>query len=62
MANLLLAIAMIAVFALVGGGLWLIIKGGNKKQGSLMLIAAAVLLANVLIWSIPTKTVVANPS
>ncbi len=61
MANLFLAIAMLAVFALVGGGLWLIIKGGNKKQGSLMLVAAAVLLANVLIWSIPTKTEITNP-
>jgi hypothetical protein len=61
MANLLLAIAMLAVFALTGGGLWLITKGGNKKQGSLMLVAAAVLLANVLIWSIPTKTEITNP-
>ncbi|HEX8126911.1 MAG TPA: hypothetical protein VF548_15155 [Allosphingosinicella sp.] len=48
----LLSIAVLAAFALVAGGLTLILKGLNRKQGSLMLIMAAVLFANVLIWTI----------
>ena len=49
----LLSIAMLAVFALALGGGWAIIKRGEAKQGVLMLIAALVLLANVLIWAWP---------
>jgi hypothetical protein len=47
----LLSIAVLAAFALVAGGLWLILKGGNRKQGVLMLIMAAVLFGNVLVWT-----------
>ena len=49
----LLSISMLAVFALVAGGGWMIAKRDNKKQGVLMLIAALVLLGNVLIWAWP---------
>ncbi|HEY0044507.1 MAG TPA: hypothetical protein VGB62_08140 [Allosphingosinicella sp.] len=49
----MLSIAVLAAFILIGGGLWLIFKRGNRKQGILMLIAAAVLFANVLIWTLP---------
>ena len=49
----LLSIAMLAVFALCGGGAWILAKRREKKQGVLMLIAALVLLANVLIWAWP---------
>jgi len=49
----LLSISMFAVFALVAGGGWMIAKRDNKKQGLLMLIAALVLLGNVLIWAWP---------
>ena len=49
----LLSISMFAVLALVLGGGWTIAKRDNKKQGVLMLIAAVVLLANVLIWAWP---------
>ena len=47
-----LSLAMIAAFALTGGGAWLLVKHKNRKQGVLMLLAAAVLFANVLIWTV----------
>ena len=49
----LLSVGVLAVFALLGGGLWLLIRRRNTKQGVLMLIAATVLLVNVLLWSLP---------
>lgn len=49
----LLSICMLAVFALVVGGGWIIVKRREKKQGVLMLVAALVLLGNVLIWAWP---------
>lgn len=47
-----LSIAVIAAFALVAGGAWLLVKRKERKQGVLMLIAAAVLFGNVLIWTV----------
>ena len=47
-----LSIAVLASFALLGGGAWLLIKRKERKQGILMLIAAAVLFGNVLIWTV----------
>ena len=49
----LLSISMLAVLALVLGGGWTIFKRREKKQCVLMLIAAVVLLGNVLIWAWP---------
>jgi FtsH-binding integral membrane protein len=46
-----LAIAMIAMFACVIGGVWMIVKRGDRKKGALMLVMAVVLLGNVLIWT-----------
>ena len=47
-----LSLAVLATIALTAGGLWLMSKGGDRKKGALMLGAAAVLLANVLIWAV----------
>lgn len=47
------SVTMLAVFALTAGGLNLLLRHRNRKQGVLMLTAAAVLLANVLIWTLP---------
>ena len=54
LANLVLSILMLAAFALLAGGafLW---RRGQRKQAGLMGIAALVALANVLIWTVPTK-------
>jgi hypothetical protein len=46
------SLGVLAAIALTAGGLWLVAKGGNRKQGVLMLVAAGVLLANVLIWTL----------
>jgi len=48
-----LSIMMLAVFALTAGGLHLLAKRRPAKQPVLMLICAAVLLVNVLIWTLP---------
>lgn len=48
----LLSIAVVGSFALVVGGLYLLLKGRDRKQGTLMLIAALVLFGNVLVWTV----------
>ena len=48
----ILSIAMIAAFLLAAGGMWLVVKHTEVKKGLLMVTAAAVLLANVLIWTV----------
>jgi hypothetical protein len=53
MSSLILSIVMLAVFALTWGGGWLILKARDRKRGALMLVAALVLLGNVLIWTLP---------
>jgi ribose/xylose/arabinose/galactoside ABC-type transport system permease subunit len=50
--SLFLGIAMLAVFALVLGGVSLLRGGKDRKRGWLMLAAAFVLLGNVLIWTV----------
>jgi LPXTG-motif cell wall-anchored protein len=47
-----LSIAVLGAFALAGAGAWLLLKRKERKQGILMLIAAAVLFANVLTWTL----------
>lgn len=49
----ILSIAVLAALALVAGGGWLIAKRRERTRGVLMIVAAAVLLANVAIWSVP---------
>jgi LPXTG-motif cell wall-anchored protein len=48
----ILSILVLATFALVAGGAYLLVKRKERKQGMLMLIAAAVLFVNVLIWTV----------
>jgi len=48
----LLSIAVLAIFALVGGGVWMIVKGGQRLKGALMIVCALVLLGNVLIGTV----------
>lgn len=51
--SVMLSIAVLAAFALAGGGAWLLLKRRDRKQGLLMLLAAIVLFVNVLIWTLP---------
>lgn len=49
-----LSLLVIAAVALLGGAClqW---RRGNRKQAGLMLVLAAVLAANVAIWSVPNE-------
>ena len=49
----MLSLTMIAIVALVWGGGVLLRRGNDRKRAILMLVAAVVLLGNVLIWSLP---------
>ena len=51
-ASTLLSVLMIAAFLLGAGGMWLIVRKGDMKKGLLMLVAALVLLGNVLVWTL----------
>jgi hypothetical protein len=51
----LLSICMVAVFALMAGGVLTITKRRNRTQGALMIVAALVLFGNVLIWAWPIR-------
>ncbi|MET4896966.1 hypothetical protein RN629_07300 [Sphingomonadaceae bacterium jetA1] len=45
------ALAMLAAFACVAGGV-VTIRRGDRSKGVLMLVMAAVLVGNVLIWMV----------
>lgn len=45
----LLALAVLAAFALGIGGVRLILRGGDRVKGVLMIVAALVLIGNVVI-------------
>ena len=47
-----MAVAMIAAFVLIIGGVKLALSPENRSRGLLMLAAAAVLVGNVLIWTV----------
>jgi hypothetical protein len=53
MLETIISLSVLAAFALGGGGVWLIVKRRDRKQGTLMLVAAAVILGNVVIWTTP---------
>ena len=47
-----LALAMIAAFLLILFGVKLIRRGQDRKRGALMIVAAAVLVGNVVILTV----------
>ena len=51
-ASAALSLAVLAAFALIAGGLYPLIAKKNRTQGPLMLLAAAVLIGNVLVWTV----------
>jgi hypothetical protein len=50
--NLVLSVVMLAALALVAGAVFLW-RRGVRKQAGLMLLLAAVMVVNVLIWTVP---------
>ncbi len=51
-ASAAMALAMIAAFLLAAAGTKLLLQRESRSRGALMLVAAAVLVGNVLIWTI----------
>jgi hypothetical protein len=48
----LLSVLVITAFAIAGGGVYLLATGRDRRKGALMLLAAAVMFANVLILTL----------
>ena len=48
-----LSLMALAIIALTFGAVYLLRRGGAKKQALLMLVLAAVLAVNVAIWTVP---------
>ena len=46
-------IAMLAAFILGIAGVRLLLAGSDRLRGVLMLLAALVLIGNVLVWTVP---------
>ncbi|HKP35081.1 MAG TPA: hypothetical protein VJT70_09930 [Sphingomicrobium sp.] len=47
-----LALAMIAGFLLLAGGVKLVLDRQTRRRGVLMVVAALVLVMNVMIWTV----------
>lgn len=52
LANAAPAIAMLGAFACLIGGGYMVAKGPDRRKGVLLLVMAAVLVGNVLIWTL----------
>jgi hypothetical protein len=50
--ELALSVAMIASFLLLGGGVKLAFDRQTRGRGVLMIVAAVVLVMNVMIWTV----------
>lgn len=55
MTDIVLSIVMLSALALLGGAVVLWRRTGQVKQPALMVLLAAIAVANVLIWTIPTS-------
>ncbi|KER34880.1 hypothetical protein ACFFV8_09655 [Sphingobium indicum] len=53
MAGTILSILMLAGMALTGGGIYAIVRKGDRKRGALMIVAGLVMFANVAVSAIP---------
>ncbi|WP_379922154.1 hypothetical protein [Erythrobacter sp. R86502] len=56
MTDIVLSIVMLAALALVAGAFVLWRRTGEAKNPALMVLLAVIAIANVLIWTVPTKT------
>jgi drug/metabolite transporter superfamily protein YnfA len=53
--DLILSMLVLAALAMVAGAILLWRRGGAQKQVWLMLLLAVIMIANVLIWTLPDK-------
>lgn len=51
-----MSLAVLSAFALVLGAWAVWRRGGSRRQVVLMLVMAAVMAANVAIWTVPDRT------
>ena len=51
-ASAALALAMVAALILIGGGIKLALDRQSRGRGVLMIVAALVLVMNVMIWTV----------
>ncbi len=56
MSDLALSLLVFSALALTAGGIVLWRRGGSRKQAVLMLILAAIMAANVAIWTVPNAS------
>ncbi len=47
-----MALAMVAAFLLIAGGVKLMLRRQTRGRGALMIVAALVLIMNVMIWTV----------
>lgn len=52
-----LSLVVLTIIALVLGAVFLLRRGGYRKQAWLMLLLAAIMAGNVAIWSMPVPGV-----
>jgi len=52
-AGLIFSLLMLAGILLAAGGIWLLVKGRDRRRALLMLVAAIVMFGNVAIWVLP---------
>jgi hypothetical protein len=50
--SFVMALAMVAAFLLLAGGVKLAFAGQTRRRGILMIVAAAVIVMNVMIWTV----------
>ena len=48
-----LSLMVLATIALLGGAVYLLRRGGERRRPILMLVLAAVLAGNVALWTMP---------
>lgn len=53
--DLILSLVMLTAVALIAGAVFQWRRGGRRQAG-LMLVLAAVMIANVLIWTVPDSS------
>jgi tetraacyldisaccharide-1-P 4'-kinase len=52
LAGTAMAVAMVAAFALLFGGVRMAMRPSDRRRGALMIVAAVVLVGNVLVWTL----------
>lgn len=48
-----LSLVVLTIFALIAGAIYLMRRGGKRRQAMLMLVLAGVMAINVAIWTMP---------